>query len=307
MRPTCSEAPSRDSVESVQTCLAISNAAAGSSDERTIGQVLDVLRACGDVTHVATRDRDHLARTLGEHPDVDLVVSMGGDGSLHAVVQALHDAGRLPGTTVGLVPLGTGNDFARTLGLDEDPVTAARALVDGRVRRIDLILDGGGTVVVNAAHVGIGAEAAARAEPFKKILGPLAYVVGAVSTLFTPSADVRVTIDGQRLEGRVAQVAVGNGRFVGGGGELLPRAVVDDGLMDVAVAFAATVRQRILYALHLRRGSHPEQDFVHYTRATTVQVRGEHMRCTTDGELSDPCTEHRWEIVPDGLAMRLPA
>jgi len=291
----------------VPTYLAISNASAGSSDEATIASVLEVLRESADVEHVATRDPEHLAETLAEHPDVDLVVSMGGDGSLHAVVQALHDADRLARTPVGLVPLGTGNDFARTLELDESPVAAARDLAAGTVRRIDLLTDGAGVVVVNAAHVGIGAEAAARAEPFKRFLGPLAYAVGAVSTLFTKAADVRVTIDGKQLEGRVAQVAVGNGRFVGGGGELLPRAIIDDGHMDVAVAFAATVRQRILYALHLSRGTHPDQDFVHYTRATSVQVTGEHTRCTTDGELSDPRAEHRWDIVPGGLAMQLPA
>lgn len=291
----------------MQTCLAISNASAGSSDEATIASVLEVLRESATVEHVATRDPEHLAKTLAEHRDVDLVVSMGGDGSLHAVVQALHEAGRLPQTPVGLVPLGTGNDFARTLELSEDPVTAARDMAAGRVRPIDLITDGSGTVVVNAAHVGIGATAAARAEPVKMFLGPIAYALGALSTLFTPAADVRITIDAKQLEGRVAQVAVGNGRFVGGGGELLPRAIVDDGKMDVAVAFAATVRQRILYALHLRRGSHHSQDFVHYTRATSVQVSGEPTRCTTDGELSDPRAEHRWDIVPAGLAMQLPA
>src|SRR5690606_2374198 len=109
------------------------------------------------------------------------------------------------------------------------------------------------------------------------------------------------------LSGRVAQAAVGNGRFVGGGGELLPDAVVDDGLMDVAVAFASTVRQRISYVLHLRRGTHPEQDFVHYTRATSVHIVGEGTRCTTDGELTEPQAEHQWRLVPGGLAMRLPA
>lgn len=287
--------------------LAVSNAQAGSSDEAVIAEVLEVLREAAEVEHVATEDPDHLARTLAEHPDVDLIVSMGGDGSLHAVVQALHDAGRLPGTPVGLVPLGTGNDFARTLELAEDPVAAARDLAAGWVRTIDLVLDSTGTVVVNAAHVGIGAEAAARAEPVKPALGPLAYVLGAISTLFTPSADVHVTIDDRTLSGRVAQVAVGNGRFVGGGGELLPKAVVDDGLMDVAVAFAARFPQRIAYALHLRRGTHPNADFVHYTRATSVRVTGDAVRCTTDGELTDPRSEHGWRMLADGLAMRLPA
>lgn len=290
----------------MQTWLAISNASAGSSDEETIAAALAILRGTAEVTHVATQNPDHLAETLAEHPDVDLVVTMGGDGSLHAVVQALHDADRLPDTPVALVPLGTGNDFARTLELPEDPLDAAHALLRGEVRRIDLIVNGSGMVVVNAAHVGIGAEAAARAEPFKKFLGPLAYAVGALSTLFTRSAHALITIDNDQIDGHVAQVAVGNGRFVGGGGELLPRAVVDDGKMDVAVAFAASTTRRILYALHLRRGTHPDQDFVHYARATSVHVKGEHMRCTTDGELTDPAGEHRWQVLDGGLAMRLP-
>lgn len=290
----------------MHTWLAISNASAGSSDEETIAAVLAVLRGTAEVEHVATTDPDDLAARLAEHPDVDLVVSLGGDGSLHAVVQALHDADRLAATPVGLVPFGTGNDFARTLDLPEDPLDAAHALARGRVRRIDLLVDGSGTVVVNAAHVGIGAEAAARAEPFKKLLGPLAYAIGAVSTLFTRSSHARVTIDDDQLHGHVAQVAVGNGRFVGGGGELLPRAVVDDGKMDVAVAFASSTVTRILYALHLRRGTHPDQDFVHYTRATSVHVTGEHMRCTTDGELTDPAGEHGWQVMAGALAMRLP-
>jgi diacylglycerol kinase (ATP) len=290
----------------VDSWLAVSNAGAGTSDETVVAAALGALRRVADVTHVATEDPDHLGRTLREHPDVDLVVAMGGDGSLHAVVQALHDADRLPGTAVGLVPLGTGNDFARTLGLAEDPVDAARDLALGAERPIDLIIDDHGIVVVNAAHVGIGAEAAARAEPVKWAFGPLAYVLGALSTLFSRGADVHVTIDDATLSGRVAQVAVGNGRFVGGGGELLPRAVVDDGLMDVAVAFAARLPQRIAYALHLRRGTHPEAKFVHYTRATSVHVVGDAVRCTTDGELTELRTEHAWQLNAGALRMRLP-
>lgn len=286
--------------------LAVSNADAGTSDETVIAEALGALRRVAHVDHVATEDPDDLGRALAEHPDADLVIAMGGDGSLHAVVQALHDAGRLPDTAVGLVPLGTGNDFARTLELAEDPVDAARQLAVGTERAIDFIVDDHGVVVVNAAHVGIGAEAAARAEPVKWAFGPLAYVLGAVSTLFSRGADVHVTIDDATLSGRVAQVAVGNGRFVGGGGELLPHAVIDDGLMDVAVAFAAKVHQRILYALHLRRGTHPEAKFVHYTRATSVRVVGDAVRCTTDGELTELRTEHAWKVTAGGLRMRLP-
>jgi len=145
------------------------------------------------------------------------------------------------------------------------------------------------------------------AAPVKGFLGPVAYAVGAVSTLFSPTPRLRVTVDDRVLRGRIAQVAVGNGRFVGGGGELLPHARVDDGLMDVMVAFASSVPRRVAYALHLRRGTHPDQEFVDYTTARSVRVAGDSLRCTTDGELTEPRAEHTWRVVPGGLAMRLPA
>lgn len=286
--------------------MAISNSGAGTSDQTVVHRCLAAMREHVEVDHVVTTDLDDLDAALAAHPDAPVVVTMGGDGSIHAVVQALFAADRLPRTAVALVPLGTGNDFARTLGLPEDPVEAARAAAAGVERPLDLIVDGTGVVVVNAAHVGIGAEAAARARPMKKVLGPVAYAVGALTTLFTPSARLQVRLDDRRLSGRIAQVAVGNGRFVGGGGELLPHASVDDGVMDVAVAFASSTRQRVLYALHLHRGDHPEQEFVEYTTAHTVEVRGDDLRCTTDGELTERRPEHRWRIVPAGWAMRLP-
>lgn len=286
--------------------LAISNAGAGTSTDETVRACLAVWREAHTVDHAATADRDDLDRTLAAHPDVTVVVAMGGDGTVHAVVQSLHDAGRLGSVDVALVPLGTGNDFARTLGLPEDPIAAARALRSASRRTIDLIVDGEDRVVVNAAHVGIGADAAARAHPIKPVLGRVAYAVGALTTLFVRSPRLDVTIDDEVLAGRIAQVAVGNGRFVGGGGELLPHARIDDGVMDVAVAFASTVPRRIVYALTLRRGRHPGQDFVEYTTAVSVEVRGADLRCTTDGELGDPQPVHGWRLLPSAWSMLLP-
>lgn len=290
----------------MHTLLAISNASAGSSDEDITAAVLDVLGERWEVSSVSTEGPDDLAQALADHPDVDVVAALGGDGSLHAVVQALSDADRLPATALALIPLGTGNDFARTLGLPDDPVEAARLVAAGEIAPIDLIRGGGDVITINAAHVGLGAEAAAKAEPIKPWLGPLAYVVGAARTLFLPSRKERVTIDGRVLSGRVAQVAVGNGRFVGGGGELLPEAVIDDGLMDVAVAFAATIRQRIVYAWRLSKGTHPTENFVVYEKARQVEVSGESMRCTNDGELSERQSRFHWRIDPGAVRMVLP-
>lgn len=290
----------------MDTWLAIGNASAGTSDEETIAQVLTCLREFARVDYVATEGPDDLARELADHDDAGLVAVLGGDGSLHAVVQALYDADRLDRTVVGLVPLGTGNDFARTLELPDDPVGSARALAEGTDRAIDLIVDGDDHVVVNAAHLGLGAQAAERSAPVKPVLGPLAYAAGAVSTLFSRTPRLRVRIDDRELGGRIAQVAVGNGRFVGGGGELLPHALVDDGLMDVAVVFASTVPRRIAYALHLSRGTHADEDYVEYTTARRVRVDSAPLGCTSDGELTGPSAVHSWRIVPGALTMRLP-
>lgn len=292
--------------------LAIANAEAGSTDETSIEAVVDALRDDFDVDLVRTSSPDDLSSALSTRPEVDVVLVLGGDGSLHAVVQALYEADRLNSVTLGLIPLGTGNDFAATLGLPDDPVKAALALVNGHTREIDLIVDGDGGVVVNAAHIGIGAEAAAAARPWKRALGPIGYAIGAAITglkgLTTPGARLTISVDGKALTRKnpVIQVAVGNGRFVGGGAPLLPQADPSDGQLDVSVSYTESPRRRIAYAFSVRRGEHHRRDDVIYLRGTEVEVRGDALRCTSDGELTAPSTHHRWTLVPSAMTVYVP-
>jgi len=289
--------------------LAIANANAGSSTDEAQEAALTVLRERLDVTLVTTSSPEDLEKAIGEHRDVTTVVVLGGDGSLHAVVAALHAGGRLGDVTVGLVPLGTGNDYARSLDLPLEPDEAAQVVVDGHVQEVDLVFDGDDKVVVNAAHVGIGAEAAAKAKPWKKVLGPVGYAVGALITGFgTHSAEVEIFLDGEPLPARdkVLQVAVGNGRFVGGGAELLPEAVPTDGVLDVSISYSVGVLQRLSYAWHLRRGEHPNREDVVYRTCKTVEVRGEALRCTTDGELTPPARVHEWRIEAGAMRLLVP-
>jgi diacylglycerol kinase (ATP) len=291
--------------------LAIANANAGTADEQAIDEVVAALREF-EVELARTSSPEELASALEAHPDVDGVIVLGGDGSLHAVVDALRAAGRLDKVILGLVPLGTGNDFAATLGLPVDPVEAAGVVVAGHERQIDLIIDGEDKVVVNAAHIGIGAEAAKAARPWKKALGPVGYVIGAVLTgvrgLTTPGAHLKITVDGTALTRTepVIQVAVGNGSFVGGGTPLLPQADPSDGELDVAVSYTESPRRRIAYAWHVRRGDHHQRDDVVYLRGTEVSVHGDELACTSDGELSGPRSEHSWRIEPAALTMYVP-
>ncbi len=292
--------------------LAIANSGAGSSDDDLTDRVIATLQRAYDVELVSTGSPDDLHEALAARPDIDGVVVLGGDGSLHAVVAALHAADRLGDVTIGLVPLGTGNDFAATLGLHPDAVSAAEVIVEGTTGPIDLIIDNAGDVVINAAHIGIGAEAAAAARPWKKRLGPAGYAMGAVITglkgLTTPGARLKISVDGKPLSRRspVIQVAVGNGQFVGGGAPLLPQADPSDGELDISVSYTESARRRIAYAFSVRRGDHHQRDDVVYLRGTRVTVDGDALRCTSDGELTEASTHYEWTLVPAALTMYVP-
>ena len=208
--------------------LVITNATAGGAEHEAISAALDVLRADGPVRVEPTEDADALKRVLAaieRHPDADdpVVVVVGGDGSLHALVNALHRSGDLERTWVGLIPLGTGNDFARGVGLSLDSAEAAEQHIAGVPRPIDLLLDEDGRVTINSVHLGIGADAGREAHEWKKRLGRLGYVVGAVKAGFTaPGLHLKISIDGRPLRHRhgIIQVAISNAAFVGGGTEL---------------------------------------------------------------------------------------
>ena len=219
--------------------LVVTNASAGSTDDDRVDAALAVLRSGADVTVRGCADPGDLDAAL-DGLDGRTLVLMGGDGSVHAAVGRLRARGQLdPDRPVGIVPLGTGNDLARTLGVPLDPADAARALLDGTARVLDLVVDDAGGVVVNAVHLGVGAEAAERASGLKGRLGKAAYAVGGVlAGAGAAGWNLRVVVDGDPLDldGEALMVGVANGRTIGGGAELAPGAEPDDGLLDVVVA-----------------------------------------------------------------------
>lgn len=280
----------------MERLLLIANTDAGGNDADALDAVLRVLEAGFDVEVAATEDVDQLTTVLSQRGDRDVVV-VGGDGSLHAVANILHSTGDLGGPAVGVIPLGTGNDFARGLGIPLEPIDAAEVVVTGGRCLVDLLVDNEDTVVVNAVHAGIGADAGRAAAPWKW-LGRAGYVVGALAAGLTGSGDnIRVVADGNVLAGgrrRVLQVGVGNGPCIGGGFELMPDADPTDGFADVIVSFSVGALTRLLYAMHLRRGTHEERHDVQVTRASSVTVSAEAFSCDADGEVCGPFTERTW-------------
>ena len=171
-----------------------------------------------------------------------LLVVAGGDGTLNEAVHGIGLAGFPEDVTLALLPTGTGNDLARTLGVPADPEGAAEALRAGRVRSLDAARARSAKVgerfFVNVAVGGAGAEVSEAAEDggFKGRWGKLAYSRAFFEVARSFDApDVRLVIDGDERRVRAVNVAVGNCRYAGGGWPAAPRANPEDGLLDLVV------------------------------------------------------------------------
>ena len=285
--------------------LLVVAAAAGSTEEAEVAAAAELLDAESETCH----GPEDLERALDRLDGRTLVIA-GGDGSLHLAVTLLHRRGELARTRIGLVPLGTGNDLARTLDLPLDAVEAARVVRDGRARPMDLIVDDVGGVVVNAVHVGIGAEAAELAGRFKPRLGSAAYPIGALRAgLRAPRWRLRVEVDGRVLSDShrpTLMVAIGNGRQVGGGTPLLPLAEPDDGLLDVMVSKATGPFARARFGAALTAGHHLRDRDVRFTRGRSVTLSGDPVGVNADGETGQEIRRRTWTIAPRAWSLVRP-
>ena len=289
--------------------LLLASAHAGSAEEAAVEAARAVLAEAGPVEVVSTGTPEELDAALDACGSRRLVVA-GGDGSLHLAVTRLRARGELADRPIALVPMGTGNDLARSLGVPLEPDEAARLVLTGRPQPLDLLVDDVGGVVVNAVHVGVGAEAAERAGRLKPVLGLLAYPLGAVFAGLRASGwRLRVEVDGTVLADahrRSLMVGIGNGRSIGGGTELFPDATPDDGLLDVVVSRATGPLARVRYGTALRSGTHLDDPDVRTARGRTVTVSGEVVGVNADGELGDEVTARTWTVEPGAWSLLRP-
>jgi diacylglycerol kinase (ATP) len=251
-----------------------------------------------------------LNRALDARADRRLVV-LGGDGSLNTALACLWARGDVSQCPVALVPLGTGNDFARNVGIPLDPVEAATLARKGRPRPVDLITDDAGGVVVNAMHVGVGADAATAAKPLKPYLHSAAFPVGAVVAGFRARGwRLRVEVDGRILASgrrRLLMAGLANAPSIAGGtATLAPGASVTDGRFDAVVSAAVGRLARVGYALGLIRGTHPRRDDVLRVPGQTMTISGPPFQVNADGDISEPVRRRTWTVRPGAWWCVLP-
>ena len=290
--------------------LLVTNVAAGSADDKSLDNVVDLLSEFTSVEVCFTRGLGELEEVLDRLASRRLVVA-GGDGSLHGVVAALRRRNELKQTVLGLIPVGTGNDFARGAGIPLDPKEAARLVLKGRIGPIDLVMDDAGDVVVNNVRIGLGAEASREARRWKDRLGRPGYTVGALRATFRPldlrlriEIDTEVVADGDRP---VLDVSIGNGASVGGGVPVNPEADPESGQMDVVVSLATGAMARVGYGIDLLRSRHLARRDVVHRHGNAVSISGTPFYVSSDGEVSGPVSERTWRVEASAFEMTLPS
>lgn len=234
---------------------------------------------------------------------VERLLVAGGDGTMH------HAAQGLAGTdcALGVIPLGSGNDLAGTLGIPPDLEVAVERALKGEVRRMDLARLGE-IHCISYAGVGFDSEVTRFANEVKFLRGPLIYFYSVIHTLvtFVPPR-MKVVWDGGEFDGRVMFTVVNNLPRFGGGMRIAPDARIDDGLLDLVIV--REVPKSLLLSIfpkvyNGRHVGHPAVTIVRTRRAEitidrtmTMYGGGEPLRSVEAGE---PVAV---EVVPGGLAV----
>ncbi|MBX9627937.1 MAG: YegS/Rv2252/BmrU family lipid kinase [Gemmataceae bacterium] len=222
----------------------------------------------------------------------DVVAVAGGDGTVNAGANGLLDA--KAGAALAVLPLGTGNDFCRTLSIPLDPLEAVPLLTRGEVRRLDAVRVEGGHNgwMVNAATGGFSGQVAAEVtSELKAAWGPLAYLRGAAG----PIADLpQYTLvmrydDGPPdLDDEVLSVVVANGRTAAGGLPVAPTANPEDGLLDIVIVRAGGTLDLPVIAARLMHGDYLADEHVAHRTARTFEIAPDPpMPFSIDGELCE--------------------
>jgi len=254
-----------------------------------------------DIRHLVSwvRDKGHLVETLttfergqgaalaadAARRGVDVVAAAGGDGTVNEVVNGL-DGFDVP---LGIIPLGTANDFARQVGIPADADHAMDVILQRKPRRFDTASLNGHRFL-NVSTGGVGAETTAETpSDAKESLGAMAYAITGMRKFadFRP-LHARFEGDGVDYEGDFLMFAVGLTRSTGGGTMVTPMASATDGLLDVCIVEGMSRSEFARTAFKVKRGEHVGHPGVRYAQVKQVTIEGrDEMSVNVDGEISN--------------------
>lgn len=284
--------------------LLLANRHARHGQER-LPQAIDCLRKLGfQMIEESTEDPKRLPEIIRRYKDqVDLVIIGGGDGTLNAAVDGLMDTQ----LTLGILPLGTANDLARTLGIPNSLPEACEIIAKGQVQRIDLGWVNG-KHFFNVASLGLSVQITQRlTKEAKRRWGVFAYAATALGVIWQSRpfrAEIR--LKGESISVKTVQIAVGNGRYYGGGMTVTHDATIDDQRLDLYSLEIGHWWQMIALLPAMRSGEHTSLPGVRALRAKEIEVyTSKPLPINTDGEITT-YTPAQFRVIPQALAVLVP-
>ena len=257
--------------------------------DHDIDQVLERLTDAGfTLRELEPRGPEDVADCVRRHADdADLVIAGGGDGTMNTLAPVLRDTG-LP---LGLLPLGTANDLARSLCIPFDVEQAAQIIIDGAPVRIDLGKiepeNGPTRAFFNVAHIGFAAEVPRNtSQTEKRWFGPLSYLFAVIRTLRqSKTIYASVTVDDEKHRLKCSQLSVGNGVNYGGGMVIHEDARLDNNTLVLTTFKRRSIFRMLLLGLAMRRGlQHYYNEVFTATGRVINVVTDKPRRLTADGE-----------------------
>ena len=247
---------------------------------------------------VQTTRGGHASQAAREALDegIGYLVAVGGDGTVHEVVNGMFDGDRPvnPDAVLGVAGAGSGCDFIRTFGLDRNPQIVARHLAGDLTMNIDVgtvdyvDLDGAPArrLFANIAEVNYGAEVVRRAEKFPRWFGRLRYLIGAYAAIAGGTRpETTVTVAHTATTVPLVELVVANCQFFGGGMKIAPRALPDDGKFNVQI-FTGERSQVFTMTMKIYRGEHlPHPDITEYQSSTVSLSPETPLLVEADGEV----------------------
>ncbi len=253
-----------------------------------------------------TGEKEDARRFVSEAGEVDLLIAAGGDGTLNEVVHGLMDLSIDGRPVLGVVPLGTANDFATGCDIPRDLEKALALCLEGKPAAID-VGKANEHWFLNAASAGFGAEVTATTSPdLKRLLGSAAYtVMGAILAINVHQYHGRLTLPDREITGSGPVAIIGNGRQTGGGVQVAPRAFIDDGLLDVLVIRQIPATALLTAARELQQLS-SDGEYISYWQTPWVEVHPEEViPVNLDGEPVE-FSSVRYEAVSKAIRVILP-
>jgi len=243
----------------------------------------------------------------------ELIVSVGGDGTVNEIVNGIMKSKNNP--SLGIIPLGWANDFIKSTNIPSDIIEAYKILIKGKTKKIDIGVINNQVYFANICGIGFDAEVARLANQLKNrhpnwnTLSAYVYVLATVRKLLSPFSyhNVKIKFNGQEIHSKILFIAIGNGKIYGGRFNITPKAILDDGLLEVCVVEKMGRFKYLSIIPKVFKGTHASIRGINFYRAKEVVIQSsEPALAQVSGEVIEGQKKFIITLLPKSLKLIVP-